>query len=165
MFNFTPTGQPEDNYTLVSNSPFSYDVLGKPRLLANITATETVATSPGVQTKVTEITTAPLASGEGEAVIVTTRVEGTPGLSRTVEFRDAAGIDHEVMTIEDSAGNILARFPATGSDSADQPSGSPAFLTFTMPASGFVYQGYYTVDYNVSYGQLLDVGCIRSRMK
>ncbi len=162
LFNFTPSGSGEGTYTLVSNSPFVYDINGKPQLFANVTATETVATSPGVQTKVTEITTAPLASGEGEAVIVTSRVEGTPGLSRTVEFRDAAGVDHEVMTIEDSAGTILARFPVTGSDSADQPSGSPAFLTFTMPASGFVYQRYYIVDYNVSYGQLLDGGCIRS---
>lgn len=92
-------------------------------------------------------------------MIITSLVEGKPGSSMQVEFVDAGESDHDVFTIEDGAGAMLARFPAAGSDAGDNASET---LSFIMPAGGEAYARQYISDYGASYGERLDGGCLRS---
>ena len=163
-FSFTPVsgGTEAGSYDLVSYSPLSYDTSGKPVVMtaSGTFSDQTIATAPGTLFKPSDLTTASLATGTGEIVVVSSRVVGRAGSAMTVRVSDDGQEDHDVFTIESASGAMLARTPATGSNATN----GDLLLSFTMPAQGFVVLRQYIADYGATYGQRLDGGCLRANI-
>ncbi|WP_176556088.1 DUF11 domain-containing protein [Rubellimicrobium rubrum] len=160
----TETGS---GYDLISHSPFSFDVNGKPVLMtaSGTPTTQTITMSPGALFKPNEEVTLGLpalgASSRGEIVVVTSRIVGRAGSSMTVTVSDAGDEDHDVFTIENAAGGMIARAPTSGSNNAD----GDLVLSFTMPSEGYVFLRQYVTDYAALYGARRDGGCLRTDLR
>lgn len=165
-FSIVAGGTEAGSYDLISHSPFSYDVSGKPVFMtaSGSPSSETLATTPGALFKPTEFTTAALptttAMGTGEIVVITSRVVGRPGSAMSVQVIDAEDTEHDVATIETASGVMLARTPASGSSNTDDN----LVLFFTMPSQGYVFLRQYIADYGGTYGRRLDGGCLRTNL-
>lgn len=167
-FDFTGMagGSEAGSYDLISRSPFSYDVNGKPVFMtgSGTVSSQTVTMMPGTLFKPTELATGALPStattGTGEIVIITSRIVGRSGSTMTVQVSDDGQDDHDVFTVETAAGAMLARTPTTGSNNAN----GDLTLSFTMPSTGTVFLRQYVADYGATYGQRLDGGCLRTNL-
>ncbi|WP_026221045.1 GEVED domain-containing protein, partial [Thiofilum flexile] len=115
----------------------------------------------GPAEKPTELRSNPVADGLGETWALVSRLEAAPGSSETINFEDLGGEDHDVFMVLDSAGNVLGRYPATGSDSVNNitASGTGINLSFTMPADGVVYAYSWLADFGVAWGIHVNNSC------
>ncbi|HPE59950.1 MAG TPA: GEVED domain-containing protein [Thiolinea sp.] len=152
-FNFSPDFTGESSYGMdYAGTGWLYDGDGIPR--RSPTQAPNSVMTLGPYQKPTELRNNPVADGRGETWLLVSRFEAAPSTSQSIVFEDRAGGDHDVFAVIDSAGNVLGRYPATGSDNVNNTSvdGSEITLNFTMPADGVVYAHIWVSDFGVGFG-------------
>ncbi|HPE58902.1 MAG TPA: GEVED domain-containing protein [Thiolinea sp.] len=115
----------------------------------------------GPNDKPAELYDNPVSSGTGETWVLVSRLEAVAGSSESITFEDKGLEDHDVFAVLDSAGNILGRYPASGSDNVNNDAGSGGAVTisFTMPADGVAYAYTWVADFGVSWGAHVNNTC------
>ncbi|HPQ95869.1 MAG TPA: GEVED domain-containing protein, partial [Thiolinea sp.] len=152
-FNFTTDFTGESSYRLdYAGTGWTYDGDGIPQR-SPTQAPDSVLTL-GPYDKPAELRNNPISDGRGETWLLVSRFEATPSTPQSILFEDRAGGDHDVFAVIDSAGNVLGRYPASGSDNVNNTSanGSEITLNFTMPADGVVYTHIWVSDFGVGFG-------------
>ncbi|WP_306117996.1 MULTISPECIES: GEVED domain-containing protein [unclassified Roseitalea] len=120
----------------------------RPNTTPDATGTFAIAgTSPIAEL---DLTTGPV-GGIGESHVMVTRWQAPAGTSQTISVLDTGFAEHAILAVRDSAGNLLARSPAS-TGFHDQGSASHD-MTVTMPANGVVLVYAWVADQAVNKGQ------------
>jgi uncharacterized repeat protein (TIGR01451 family) len=146
-------GEPNPPYSLVTGS-YDWDAAGNPQWTGSSTPTYSALASL-VNTSLPELDLTDSSTGQNEAWMTITRLEGSAGSAGTAIIQDGGALEHKVFIITDAAGNVLTRYPSvvsTSTNTAVTPPGernlSGLVLSFNYPTDGVAYVHIYVVDYS-----------------
>ncbi|MFZ1387791.1 MAG: CshA/CshB family fibrillar adhesin-related protein [Thiolinea sp.] len=149
----TGGGELNPPYSLVTGS-YDWNSAGNPIWLGSSTPTNT-SLGVAVNTTLAELDMTDSSTGQNEAWMTITRLEGNSGSAGTAIIQDGGALEHKVFLITDTAGNVLTRYPSAASTSTNTtvtPPGernlSGLVLNFTYPSDGVAYVHVYTADYS-----------------
>lgn len=146
-------GEANPPYSLVTGS-YDWDTAGNPIWKGSSTPTQS-SLGATVNTTLAELDLTDSSTGQNEAWMTITRLEGNSGSTGTAIIQDGGALEHKVFLITDAVGNVLTRYPSaasTSTDTAVTPPGernlSGLALNFTYPSDGVAYVHIYVVDYS-----------------
>ncbi|WP_026220975.1 GEVED domain-containing protein, partial [Thiofilum flexile] len=160
IFNFTADYPGEPSYRLdYTGTGWTYNSSKIPTRSNSTAPTRNLTLTPSDQPA--DLVNKSVSLGQGETWVLVSRLEAAPGSSETIVFQDQGKEDHDVFMVLDSSGNVLGRYPGSGSDADNNmlSNNTAASLSFTMPANGIAYAYTWIVDFGVEWGIHINDTC------